>query len=81
MVKNQQNDFCECRDNFFHNQFSTSSFYVDCEITDMAINIFLEYVPGGSIYSVLAKAGRFPDPLVRSLSFQILNGLDYLHSV
>ncbi|KAG0266968.1 ATP binding [Actinomortierella ambigua] len=43
------------------------------------INIFLEYVPGGSIASLLANYGPFSEILVRSFVKQILEGLDYLH--
>lgn len=43
------------------------------------INIFLEYVPGGSILSVLHKTGRFEEVLVRFFTRQILLGLEYLH--
>ncbi|KAI7905920.1 uncharacterized protein BX663DRAFT_540592 [Cokeromyces recurvatus] len=44
------------------------------------INIFLEYVPGGSIASCLSKTGKFEVPLVRFFTKQILMGLAYLHS-
>jgi mitogen-activated protein kinase kinase kinase len=53
---------------------------VDEEAGDGHINIFLEYVPGGSIASCLAKTGKFEDPLVRFFTRQILMGLAYLHN-
>lgn len=43
------------------------------------IHIFLEYVPGGSIASVLQKNGQFEEVLVRFFTRQILLGLEYLH--
>lgn len=43
------------------------------------INIFLEYVPGGSIQSCLSKQGKFDESLVSFLTRQILLGLEYLH--
>ncbi|KAG0174927.1 hypothetical protein DFQ28_003648 [Apophysomyces sp. BC1034] len=43
------------------------------------LHIFLEYVPGGSIASVLSKSGRFDERLVRFFTRQILLGLEYLH--
>lgn len=43
------------------------------------INIFLEYVPGGSIASCLSKQGKFDEPLVSYFTRQILLGLEYLH--
>lgn len=42
-------------------------------------NIFLEYVPGGSIASLLKKFGRFNEGLVRIYVKQILQGLRFLH--
>ncbi|KAG2224361.1 hypothetical protein INT45_006761, partial [Circinella minor] len=43
------------------------------------IHIFLEYVPGGSIFSALNKSGRFEGVLVQFFTRQILLGLEYLH--
>ncbi|CAL1704526.1 unnamed protein product [Somion occarium] len=43
------------------------------------LNIFLEYVPGGSVTSVLRNYGAFEEPLVRNWVRQILLGLNYLH--
>ena len=45
-----------------------------------AIHIFLEYVPGGSIASLLAKFGPFQEPVIRRYTRQILKGLEYLHT-
>jgi mitogen-activated protein kinase kinase kinase len=42
--------------------------------------ILLEYVPGGSIASMLKQFGRFTEKIVREYTRQILNGLEYLHS-
>ncbi len=43
------------------------------------INVFLEYVSGGSVTSALKLMGAFDEILVKSLVVQILHGLDYLH--
>ncbi|OCH94960.1 Pkinase-domain-containing protein [Obba rivulosa] len=43
------------------------------------LNIFLEYVPGGSVSTVLRNYGAFEEPLVRNWVRQILQGLNYLH--
>lgn len=43
------------------------------------LNIFLEYVPGGSVTSLLRNYGAFEEPLVKNFVRQILNGLAYLH--
>mmetsp|Transcript_2394 Transcript_2394/g.5691 ORF Transcript_2394/g.5691 Transcript_2394/m.5691 type:complete len:548 (-) Transcript_2394:270-1913(-) len=41
--------------------------------------IFMEYVPGGSLSSLLKKFGRFNESLVRLYAEQLLQGLAYLH--
>lgn len=43
------------------------------------LNIFLEYVPGGSVASMLNNYGPFEEPLIRSFIRQTLTGLHYLH--
>ncbi|CDO95949.1 unnamed protein product [Kluyveromyces dobzhanskii CBS 2104] len=43
------------------------------------LNIFLEYVPGGSVSSMLNNYGPFDEPLVKNFTRQILIGLTYLH--
>ncbi|WVZ64827.1 hypothetical protein U9M48_014296 [Paspalum notatum var. saurae] len=44
------------------------------------LNILLEFVPGGSIQSLLGKLGSFPEPVIKKYTKQILQGLEYLHS-
>ncbi|SCU97787.1 LADA_0H08284g1_1 [Lachancea dasiensis] len=43
------------------------------------LNIFLEYVPGGSVSSMLNSYGPFEEPLIKSFTRQVLIGLSYLH--
>ncbi|KAM0835560.1 hypothetical protein ACQ4PT_062854 [Festuca glaucescens] len=43
------------------------------------LNILLEFVPGGSIQSLLGKLGSFPEAVIRKYTRQILQGLEYLH--
>lgn len=43
------------------------------------LNIFLEYVPGGSVPALLGKFGAFEEALVRVFVRQTLQGLAYLH--
>ena len=43
------------------------------------MNIFLEYVPGGSVTALLRNYGAFEEPLVKNFVRQILQGLNYLH--
>ncbi|KAJ3176290.1 hypothetical protein HDU87_005332 [Geranomyces variabilis] len=53
--------------------------YLGYDTKGKTINVFLEYVSGGSVASSIATMGRFEEPLVRSLTCQILCGLGYLH--
>eukprot|EP00755_Sulcionema_specki_P013539 Sspe_Gene.54209::Locus_29933_Transcript_3_3_Confidence_0.625_Length_5792::g.54209::m.54209 len=43
------------------------------------VNIFMEYVPGGSVLSLLKEFGPFTDEIASSYGRQILEGLIYLH--
>jgi mitogen-activated protein kinase kinase kinase len=43
------------------------------------LNIFLEYVPGGSVATLLRNYGAFEEALARNWVRQILQGLNYLH--
>ena len=54
--------------------------YLGFEKLDRVSNLFLEYVPGGSVKTLLIKYGRFPEPTIRYLTKQILAGLSYLHT-
>ncbi|KAK1582437.1 hypothetical protein Q3G72_014963 [Acer saccharum] len=45
-----------------------------------SLNILLEFVPGGSISSLLGKFGPFPEAVVRAYTKQLLLGLEYLHN-
>lgn len=53
--------------------------YLGCERKEFSISIFLEYISGGSVGSCLRKNGKFEESLVRSLTYQTLDGLAYLH--
>ncbi|KAI8344954.1 hypothetical protein BD560DRAFT_411770 [Blakeslea trispora] len=62
------------------NEYIVQYLGYDVDEEEGHINIFLEYVPGGSIASCLSKTGQFEEPLVRFLTQQILMGLAYLHN-
>ncbi|KAJ1982269.1 ATP binding [Dimargaris xerosporica] len=53
--------------------------YLGSQMDDEHLNIFLEYVPGGSVAAMLANYGPLQETLVRSFVRQILRGLSYLH--
>ncbi|XP_002978306.2 mitogen-activated protein kinase kinase kinase 2 [Selaginella moellendorffii] len=53
--------------------------YLGTAREEEALNIFLEFVPGGSISSLLGKFGSFTEPVIRMYTRQLLLGLEYLH--
>lgn len=54
--------------------------YLGTSSDEEHLNIFLEYVAGGSIAGMLKQYNTFQEPLVRNFTRQILEGLSYLHS-
>ena len=52
---------------------------IDSSADGNFLNIFLEYVPGGSVAALLNNYGAFEEALVRNFVRQILTGLNYLH--
>ncbi|PYH86552.1 MAP kinase [Aspergillus uvarum CBS 121591] len=54
--------------------------YLGTAADDQHLNIFLEYVPGGSIATMLKQYNTFQEPLIKNFVRQILAGLSYLHS-
>jgi mitogen-activated protein kinase kinase kinase len=54
--------------------------YLGTSSDDEHLNIFLEYVAGGSIAGMLKQYNTFQEPLIRNFTRQILEGLSYLHS-
>ena len=40
----------------------------------------MEYMPGGSLQSLLRQYGAFDEGIIRNFTKQLLEGLDYLHS-
>lgn len=53
--------------------------YLGFEVLEGASNLFLEYVPGGSVKSLLLHFGRLTEATIQYFTKQILEGLSYLH--
>ncbi|PWN24461.1 Pkinase-domain-containing protein [Jaminaea rosea] len=53
--------------------------YLGFEETPEFLHLFLEYVPGGSIASVLRKYGKLEEGIIKYFVHQVLSGLSYLH--
>lgn len=54
--------------------------YLGSNSDETHLNIFLEYVAGGSVATMLVNYGSLPEALISNFVRQILNGLAYLHS-
>lgn len=54
--------------------------YLGSNSDDEHLNIFLEYVAGGSVATMLVNYGSLPEGLISNFVRQILQGLNYLHS-
>ncbi|KAF2154337.1 MAP kinase-like protein [Myriangium duriaei CBS 260.36] len=54
--------------------------YLGSNSDDTHLNIFLEYVAGGSVATMLVNYGSLPEALISNFVRQILHGLAYLHS-
>lgn len=52
----------------------------DVVLDERQVKILLEYVPGGSLYSILHKFGPLSQKVIKTYSYQIIKGLQYLHS-
>lgn len=54
--------------------------YLGSNSDETHLNIFLEYVAGGSVATMLVNYGSLNEQLIRGFVRQILEGLNYLHS-
>jgi serine/threonine protein kinase len=55
--------------------------YYGTEQKDGKLCIFMEYLPGGSIYQHLKDTGALSEALTRKYTHQILEGVAYLHNM
>eukprot|EP00667_Euglena_gracilis_P005340 EG_transcript_5371 len=53
--------------------------YFGTTMSNHTLNIYMEFVPGGSLASIIQKFGSLPETLGRKYSQQIVQGLVYLH--
>ena len=54
--------------------------YTDADPVQNRVDILLEYVPGGSLSSLLKKFGGFNEKITKIYLRQILDALAYMHS-
>uniref|UniRef100_A0A8C9W5X5 Mitogen-activated protein kinase kinase kinase 19 n=1 Tax=Scleropages formosus TaxID=113540 RepID=A0A8C9W5X5_SCLFO len=53
--------------------------FLGTALQDGVVSIFMEYVPGGSITSILQRFGPLPEKVLALYTRQILEGVAYLH--
>ena len=53
--------------------------YYGHSLKDDTFNIFIEFIAGGSIQSLVKKYGSLNERLIQIYTKQILKGLEYLH--
>ncbi|CAC5404425.1 Mitogen-activated protein kinase kinase kinase 19,Mitogen-activated protein kinase kinase kinase 3,Mitogen-activated protein kinase kinase kinase 2,Mitogen-activated protein kinase kinase kinase NPK1,MAP3K epsilon protein kinase 1,Mitogen-activated protein kinase kinase kinase ANP1,Mitogen-activated protein kinase kinase kinase 1,Mitogen-activated protein kinase kinase kinase nsy-1,Cytokinesis protein sepH,Serine/threonine-protein kinase sepA,Mitogen-activated protein kinase kinase kinase YODA,Mitogen-acti len=54
--------------------------YLGTSLEENIVSIFMQFVPGGSIASILARFGALDEAVFRKYTKQILEGVEYLHS-
>ena len=54
--------------------------YLGTSLEDNIVSIFMEFVPGGSIGSILARFGALEEEVFCLYTKQILEGVEYLHA-
>jgi serine/threonine protein kinase len=50
--------------------------YIGTEVTPIALSIFLEYVPGGSLKALIDKFGQLEESVAKSYTRQVRNESD-----
>ncbi|KAG5483380.1 hypothetical protein LSCM1_04928 [Leishmania martiniquensis] len=53
--------------------------YLNDEVVDGTLRIYMEYVSGGSVTAALKSYGAFEEPQAAALCYQLLQGLAYMH--
>ncbi|KAK7480429.1 hypothetical protein BaRGS_00028348 [Batillaria attramentaria] len=53
--------------------------YLGTSFEDGTVSIFMQFVPGGSIASILARFGPLDEAVFRRYTRQIIQGVEYLH--
>ena len=53
--------------------------YIGTEVTPVALSIFLEYVPGGSLKALIDKFGQLEESVAKSYTRQVRNGIKPLY--
>ncbi|XP_071851375.1 uncharacterized protein [Apostichopus japonicus] len=54
--------------------------FLGVSLDESVVNIFMQYIPGGSIASLLARFGALEEPVFCRYTKQVVDGTVYLHS-
>ena len=54
--------------------------YLGTSLEDDVVSIFMQFVPGGSVATLLARFGALMEEVFCYYTKQILEGVEYLHS-
>jgi len=54
--------------------------YLGAKQDEEDIYIYMEYMPGGSISSMLKQYGSFQEKVIKKFTRQVVQGLHYLHN-
>ena len=54
--------------------------YLGTSLEDNVVSIFMQFVPGGSIYNLISRFGALEEEVFCRYTQQILQGVQYLHS-
>lgn len=53
--------------------------FLGTSLDDHVVSIFMQYVPGGTIASLLSRFGALDERVFQKYTLQIVNGIGYLH--
>ena len=54
-------------------------YYDSCIVNESEVNIFMEFMSGGSIQSMCKQFDQLDESVIRNFTKQLLEGLDFLH--
>ncbi|KAL5267684.1 hypothetical protein ACHWQZ_G004656 [Mnemiopsis leidyi] len=54
-------------------------YYGTC-LQDNCVNIFMEYIDGGSLAGRIKKLGTLPERMIQNFAYQLLDALKYIHA-
>lgn len=53
--------------------------FLGTSMEDHVVSIFMQFVPGGTISSLLSRFGAFEERVFQRFTLQVVDGVNYLH--